>query len=101
MKLFEEFGLRKEIVDRLTYGLTEESLKNIMVRSSDIFSSIQYLRQVGVNENVIEDILLNDYELLVPGEDKIKKAFEKFNGINLVTLLNSNSEYMYYLENIY
>ena len=100
-ELLEGFDLSNETVDSLEDVLTvgeKRELENCIER---FYSSIMYLREIGVNNETIENIILEDHHILIAGRKNIERALSKFNNLQgFVQLLNEDLSYMSHLKNV-
>lgn len=98
MEYLLELNFDKSKYEEIQNIYTEEEKREISTCEDTITSSIFYLRSIGVNNSTIENIMLYDYHILVPGEKYLKKAVSKVNKEQLVLAINSNIEYSRYLK---
>ena len=101
MEYLIKLGISKSVIDELKENLTKgekESIENCLGR---LESSILYLREIGVKNHRIEEILLLDHHMLMPGRAHLEVALSKLNNIDdFVAAINERVEYMEYLGNI-
>ena len=101
MEYLIKIGISKEVVQEIKDNSTKGEIESIINCMGRLESSIIYLRELGVKNSVIEEILVLDYHVLMPGRKHLEVALSKLNNINdFVQAINENVEYMEYLENI-
>lgn len=61
-----------------------------------VVSSINYLKKIGINK--IDNILINRFDLVLRGEESLKKSFDSFGKKKLVSLINKNVKNVLYLD---
>lgn len=101
MEYLVSIGISKEVLDELKEDLTKGEIESINNCLDRLESSILYLREIGVKNSVIEEIILLDYHVLMPGRKYLEIALSKIQDVNyFVAALNENIEYVEYLRNI-
>lgn len=98
MSFLEDIGISLNTIQILEENCTNIEKKEAYDCCERIFSSIRYLRSIGVLDSVIENILIEDHHILIPGEKYLKRAISKVDEKVLVSYLNNNVNYMYYLK---
>lgn len=93
-----ELGIRRKTVDILNSNLLDIEKQELVFLEDRVTESIIYLMQIGIKIEAIDDILLEDYHILIPGKDKLQKAIGKHGGDSFVRMINENSDYMNYLR---
>jgi len=101
MDFLKEFEISDETINVIKENFCIQDQEEIINSQDRIYSSILYLREIGVNNNIIEDIILEDYSLLVPGEDKIRFALSKIGEKEFVRLIEEDFMNYKYLNDIY
>lgn len=101
MEYLIKIGISPKVVEFLKQDCTDiekDAIGNCMGR---LESSILYLREIGVLNSVIEEILMEDYHVLMPGRELLEKSLSHIDSIEkFVSLINQDIEYMDYLTNI-
>lgn len=101
MEYLIKIGISKEVLDKIKENSTKGEIESIINCMGRLESSILYLRELGVKNSVIEEILTIDHHVLLPGRKHLEVALSKLNNINdFVSAINEHVEYMNYLENI-
>ena len=100
MKFLSEFDISEKTIEILENILIEEDKETIKNHADRIYSSILYLRKIGINEEQIEKILIEEYEIFMLGKENLAKAVSKVNQQLLVNSLNKNIGYRHYLKDI-
>lgn len=101
MQYLIKLGISKSTLDFLKTNCTKEEIISITNCMSRLESSILYLRELGVNNEIIEQIIMIDYHVLMPGRKHLEIALSKLQDINqFVSSINEHVEYMDYLRNI-
>lgn len=99
-ELLEGFYLSEEIINFLEEICSDSERREIKNCVGRFYSSVMYLREIGVTNKTIEDIIAIDHHVLLAGKDEIKRALSKIDNLNdFVALLNSDIKYMNYLKN--
>jgi len=99
MNFLLDLGVEEQVLDFLNDNLLETEKTSIELNSDNISSSIKYLKSIGVKLKTIEEILYEDYTILMPGESKLKVAVSNTDSELFVKQLNENPKYMIYLKN--
>ena len=101
VELLEGFDISLKTTNILEENLTsseKEELENCIER---FYSAITYLREIGVSNETIEEIILEDHHVLIAGRKNIETALSKINNIQgFVQMLNNDVNYMSFLKNI-
>lgn len=101
MEYLIKLGISKEVVEEVVKNSTKGEIESIINCMGRLESSILYLRELGVNNSVIEEILVRDYHVLMPGRKHLEASLSKLKDINqFVVAINEHVEYMDYLTNI-
>lgn len=99
-ELLDGFDLSKETIDFLEETCSPSERRELENCIDRFYSSIMYLREIGVTNKTIEDIITTDHHILLAGKENIKRALSKIDNLNAyVTLLNSDIKYMNNLKN--
>ncbi len=61
-----------------------------------VVESTNYLKSIGIKK--IEDILINRFDIVLRGEESLKKSFDSFGKKKLVSLVNKNLNNILYLD---
>lgn len=92
----------------LDCGISEESVKKAMVNNSEqtildaewnmdrVVSSIDYLNEIGIKQ--IDKILINRFDILLRGRKNLEKLFSKLELKKVISLINKDIKYIYYLD---
>ncbi len=92
----------------LDCGISEEALKKILLNNSEqmvddaewnierVVSSINYLKEIGIE--VVDKILINRFDIVLRGKEELEKDFDKLNLKQLVEMINKDIKYIYYLD---
>lgn len=101
MEYLIKIGISKDVLDKIKENSTKSEIESIINCMGRLESSILYLREIGVKNSVIEEILVIDHHILLPGRKHLEIALSKLKNINdFVVAINEHVEYMQYLENI-
>lgn len=101
MECLKNLGISLETINYLKDSCIEEELESIEHCIDRIESSILYLREIGVKNSVIEEILRIDFHVLMPGRKYLEKSLYKLKSVDdFVKAINEHVEYMDYLMNI-
>ncbi len=101
MEYLIKIGISKDVLDTLKENCTKSELDSIVNCMGRLESSVLYLRDLGVRNDVIEEILVIDHHVLLPGKTHLEVALSKLKDIKqFVTAINEHVEYMDYLRNI-
>lgn len=101
MEYLIKIGISKEVVEEVKDNLTKGELESIINCMGRLESSILYLRELGVRNDVMEKKLIIDHHVLMPGRSHLEIALSKLNNVNdFVVAINEHVEYMDYLRNI-
>ena len=87
-------GVDKKVVDYLEETYSEQEKNIILLASEKICSSIRYLREIGVTKNTIDEILYEDYSVLLPGVNKLMKSVSRLNKEKFVESLNTDLKFL-------
>jgi len=98
VKFLKEFNISDNTIKILDENFTPEEVEEANSLADRLYSSIVFLRNIGVSENIIESILIEDHHILLVGDKMLKKSVSKVNQEALVNALNQNVNYMYYLK---
>ncbi len=100
-ELLDGFDLSKETIMALEEVCTEDEVKELENCIDRFYSSIMYLREIGVNNDTIENIIKEDYHILIAGRTNIERALKKINNLDgFIQMLNNDIKYMSYLKNV-
>lgn len=92
----------------LDCGISEESVKKAVVNNSEqtildaewnmdrVVSSIDYLNEIGIKQ--IDKILINRFDILLRGRKNLEKLFSKLELKKVISLINKDIKYIYYLD---
>lgn len=101
MEYLIKIGISKEVLDDMKEDCTKAEIEGIINCMGRLESSILYLRELGVKNSVIEEILIIDHHVLLPGRKHLEVALSKLQSIDdFVVAINEHIEYMDYLKNI-
>ena len=96
-----KIGISNRVLEELNNNCTDLEKETIVNCLGRLESSILYLRELGVRNDVIEEILIRDYHVLMPGRKHLEASLDKLADINqFVSAINEHVEYMDYLTNI-
>ena len=98
MEFLLDLNISEITIELLDDIYSDVEKEEIITCQNEITSSIKYLRNIGIKDNVIEEILIDDYHFLTPGEFYLKKAVSKVDQKSLVIALNENLDYAFYLK---
>ncbi len=99
-ELLEGFDLSNETIKTLEKICSDNEKKELENCIDRFYSSIMYLREIGVTNNTIEQIILTDHHILLAGKENIQRALSKISNLNAyVSLLNNDISYMDNLKN--
>lgn len=99
MEFLTELNISSETINLIDEVYSDVEKDEIIMCQIEIVSSIKYLRELGVIDKMIEEILVEDYHILTPGRLYLKKAVAKVNKDALVSALNKDISYSKYLKN--
>ena len=97
MNFLKEIGISNETISVLNEICLPIEKSSAESNKEFIFSSIEYLKSIGIDNKTIEDILVFDYHYLMPGADMLKKSVDK-NGVDIVVKkINEDLDNLTYL----
>lgn len=100
MWFLENFDIDSEIINILNDTLSDREKELCLNFNSKFYNTITYFRSIGITEEVINEILLNDYSLLMKSHNYYQDIIKE-KGINentLATYVNTDYEFLYSLE---
>ena len=101
MKFLKEVEISDDLINWIEGTFSDVDIKYLNDNKENLISSINYLRSINVNLEIIESIFELDYSILIPGGDALKKAVSKLDEKEFVSKLNDDIDYVDYLHNIY
>lgn len=108
MEELKNMGISAETIAWLEDNTTDGEQTSICLCMARLTSSILYLREIGVKDSVIEEILRTDHHVLMPGRTHLEHALSKLDHPDseiknipaFVDAINKDLGYMDYLMNI-
>lgn len=102
MDFLRSLNYSDESINLIKVNHSDGEIKDIINRQDSVISSILYLRELGVSEDRIMDLLIGEHHLLLPGREYLEKAIAKINNVSeYVRKLNEDITYADYLECIF
>lgn len=98
MSFLKEFGVSQNVIDALEKMFDEEEKENFNDCADYVASSIRYLQSIGITNETIDKICLEDASILLAGDYNLKKAVDKVESAALVEALNNDIRYIDYLS---
>lgn len=98
MNFLNEMDISENTIEILDDICSEEEKEAALSSIDKLYSSITYLRSIGITNKIIEKILIEDHHVLLLGEEKIKKAISKYDKTALIKALNEDIKYIDYLR---
>ena len=92
----------------LDCGISEEVLRKILLNNSEeitidaewnidrIYSSIEYLKEIGIN--CIDKILINRFDIVLRGRKSLEESYQNMGNKNVVNQINKDVKYAYYFD---
>ena len=101
MEQVNQFNISQESIDLIKLNYSQDELDSMRNNQNKIESSIMLLKEIGVTDKTIEDIIVCEYNVLIPGREYLIKALAKIGDIQkFVSLLNEDINYIDYLSDI-
>lgn len=98
MSFLNEFGISPDTIELLETMLDNDEKELFNDCIDYVFSSINYLKEIGITLETIEKILIENPNLLLAGDYNLKKAVNKVDCASLVEALNNDIRYIVYLN---
>lgn len=98
MIFLKEFGISQNVIDVLEEILDIEEKENFNDCADYVASSIRYLQSIGLTNETIDKIILEDASILLSGDYNLKRAVDKVDCVALVEALNNDIRYIDYLN---
>lgn len=95
------FNISQESIDLMKLNYSQAELDSMKNNQSKLLSSIMLLKEIGVTDKTIEEILICEYSVLMPGREYLIRALAKIGDVRkFVSLLNEDINYVDYLSDI-
>ncbi len=91
-----ECGVSEEVLNKITVNNSELILTEAEWNIERVVSSIEYLREIGI-EN-IDKILINRFDLVLRGREVLMETTSKLDVHDLVSKINDDIKYAYYFD---
>ena len=98
MKFLDEMGISEETIEILEDMCNEDEKEAALSSADKLYSSILYLRNIGITNQAIEEILIEDHHVLLVGKEKLDRAISKTDRASLIKALNEDVRYITYLK---
>ena len=96
-----EINISSDVVESMKICYSENEINSIETNPKDLVSSILLLREIGVSEDIINEILIFDYHVLMPGRKALLNALSKIGDIpKFFDSLNEDITNLEYLTDI-
>lgn len=76
-----EITIEANVIESMKTCYSESEINSIDNNPKDLIASILLLREIGVNEDIINKILIYDYHVLMPGRKALLNALSKIGDI--------------------
>ena len=96
MDFLLECGITEDIIKKIEINNSEHTLLCAEWNMERVVSSVLYLKEIGIKP--INKILINRFDIVLRGEDNLKKSFEKLGLQNIVDKINNDITNICYLD---
>ena len=91
-------GISKDIINEIIYNNSNQIIEDAEWNMDRVVSSIQYLKEIGINE--VNNILINRFDIILRGRKSLEEQIDKKKDINIVEQINRDFSNLYYLDQI-
>jgi len=83
-------GFDEEFIIELKSLYNESNQVLISINEDYVVNAVKYLREIGITEENIKDLFINNIDFLFKDLDEIKEIFGKYDIKKIVELLNED-----------
>lgn len=84
----QDLGISREIIEKIKDHNDPALIFNFICSFDNVIKNIEYFKSIGIE--VIDTLLVNRLEFLLVDHNKIKEAFDDFDTLILVKLINED-----------
>ena len=88
MKFLLEYGLTNEEIEEIVNNNHESIVKNIDLNKDNVVKVVNYLKEIGVNINVIKDLFYYQIGIFFRTKEEIQGVFDEYEMDSILKSLN-------------
>ena len=88
MDFLEKYGYNENDINMILQNNDSSVIKNIVMNQENVAEVINYLKELGVNDNSIKDLFLHQIGMFYRTKDEIKAVFDEYEIDSIVKSLN-------------
>ena len=88
MDFLLQYGLSGEDISEIVAKNDSAILKNVSLNQKNVSEVIDYLREVGINQNVIKDLFIEQIGMFFRTKDEIQDVFDEYEIDSIIKSLN-------------
>lgn len=88
MDFLYKYGLNDDDIKEITERNGEAIIKNISLNKDNVIAVIDYLLEVGINQNVIKDLFVQQIGMFFRTKDEIADVFDEYEIESIIKSLN-------------
>ena len=88
MDFLLKYNLTNDDILEITNRNNDAIIKNIILNKENVIKVIDYLLEVGVNENVIKDLFVQQIGMFFRTKDEISDVFDEYEIDSIIKSLN-------------
>ncbi len=88
MEFLNKYGITNEDINDIISRNGEAIIKNITLNKDNVIEVIDYLLSVGVNQNVIKDLFVEQIGMFFRTKEEIADVFDEYEIESIIKSLN-------------
>ncbi len=88
MRFLLEYGLTNDEIEEIKNNNQESIIKNIDINKDNVIRVINYLKEIGVNSNVIKDLFVYQIGMFFRTKEEIQGVFDEYEMDSILKSMN-------------
>ena len=88
MRFLSEYGLSNEDINEIVSNNQESIIKNIELNKDNVIKVINYLKEIGVNINVIKEMFIYQIGMFFRTKEEIQGVFDEYEMDSILKSMN-------------
>ena len=88
MEFLNNYGITNEEIEEIIKNNSESVIKNIELNKDNVVKVIDYLKEVGINTQVIKDLFIYQIGMFFRTKEEIQNVFDEYELDSIIKSLN-------------
>lgn len=88
MDFLQNYGFDYDAIDQIKKNNDDSILYNVELNKKNVVDVLNYLKEIGVNDNAIKDLFLHQIGMFFRTKEEIKTVFDEYEMDSIIKSLN-------------